>query len=496
MITATAAAAARILVVDDDPGIRDSLTLLLREQGYEVGAVEGGTGFLEALERRPPDLVLLDVVMPGADGFELLARVKADDRWSDLPIVMLSSLPAEEATITTLGLGACDYVRKPFRVRELLARIQHHIRHAAQLRARAEAVRHREEELARARQDAVSGTTMVDLVHEVTGELAPEEIYHILARRVARALQTAYCSVVIAHPDDVFGRVATAYENPAVANYRIELARYPEIQLALRSGEAVLVEDVATSPIYEAIRHQWVVEGVDIKVRSAIAIPFRLDEAHAGVFFLRRALDEPALAPRDLAFARTAVRAAVTAIQRARILADARADAARLEHLAQTDPLTGLPNRRVLVERLAAEVERSKRYGTQVSILLLDIDHFKRVNDGHGHLVGDEVLVGIAQLLRLAVRAVDVVARYGGEEFVVILPETAPEGATTFAERVRERVAEHPFPDPSGRTLRLTTSIGIATFPGPRIDSVEDLVARADEALYRAKAEGRNRVRT
>jgi len=125
---------------------------------------------------------------------------------------------------------------------------------------------------------------------------------------------------------------------------------------------------------------------------------------------------------------------------------------------------------------------------------LLDLDHFKQINDTAGHLAGDTVLRQIGELLEEAIRKVDIVARYGGEEFVVILPETALEGGVAFAERLRERIALQSFDVGAGRTVHLTVSVGIATFPSALVASTEDLFARADEALYRAKSAGRNQV--
>jgi two-component system cell cycle response regulator len=140
-------------------------------------------------------------------------------------------------------------------------------------------------------------------------------------------------------------------------------------------------------------------------------------------------------------------------------------------------------------------MERVRRYNTTMAILLVDVDHFKAVNDTYGHLAGDEILVDTASLLQRVVRAVDIVARYGGEEFVVVLPETGAPGAESFAERVREMIEGHTFLPVGSPPINVTTSIGVATFPGFGVDTVQELVAAADQALYRAKAEGRNRVR-
>jgi diguanylate cyclase (GGDEF)-like protein len=157
--------------------------------------------------------------------------------------------------------------------------------------------------------------------------------------------------------------------------------------------------------------------------------------------------------------------------------------------------VTALLNRRALVDRLSHEMERARRYATPLALLMVDLDHFKDINDTHGHLVGDEALREVARLLQSAVRNVDIVARYGGEEFAIVLPETSNEGAVAFAERVRERVAEHVFANERLPSLRLTVSVGVASVPAADIESVEDFFARSDEALYRAKAGGRNQVR-
>ncbi|MBI2796560.1 MAG: diguanylate cyclase [Gemmatimonadetes bacterium] len=486
----------RILVVDDDPALLQTISIVLREQGYDVTTAEDGTRMLEALEQREPDLLLLDVLMPHLDGFQLLERLKSDERYADLPVLMVSSLPAEEATVRTLGLGAADYIRKPFRVRELLARIQSQLRNRAELRQAREQVRKGAADLVRAREEAETRRTMVDILHEVTDELSPEEIYHVVARRVARALNTSHCSVVLAKSGDKVGIVATAFEDPSVINYRIQLELYPEIRSALETQSPVLVEDVHASPLYAEIRERWAKQGTVVHIRSVIALPFSLDSAQVGVFFLRRTGEEPPFDKEDVEFANTVIKAAVSAIQRARMIETTKADNARLEVLARTDPLTQLLNRRVLVERLSQEVERARRYDGKITLLMIDLDHFKRVNDQYGHLVGDDVLRDVATLLKNALRAVDVVARYGGEEFVVVLPETPAPGALAFAERLRERIEATDFSAHPHGTFHLTTSIGMATFPGPRTESGEDLLARADEALYRAKADGRNRVRT
>src|SRR5437879_5376291 len=260
---------AKILVADDDLSLVRTLTWILKEHGYTVVAVPGGEGLLTKLEEERPQLLLLDIMMPKVDGLQLLERLKSDDRFKDLPVLMVSSMPPEEATVKSLGLGAADFIPKPFRVRELLARVEAHLRVG--------------KALAQAREEARSRAAMVDILHEVTDSLKPDEIYHILARRVARVLSISKCSMVLAKPNDTTGVVVAAYENPMLRNLQIELARYPEIQRALATGRVVLVQDVSTDSLYEQERVRWEREGIKVPTRSAVALPFSMKDQQVGV---------------------------------------------------------------------------------------------------------------------------------------------------------------------------------------------------------------------
>jgi diguanylate cyclase (GGDEF)-like protein len=166
---------------------------------------------------------------------------------------------------------------------------------------------------------------------------------------------------------------------------------------------------------------------------------------------------------------------------------------ARLVYLSQTDGLTGIANRRHFIERFGEEFARAERYRTPLAVVILDLDHFKRVNDQHGHLAGDRVIVGAAGALTHILRQHDSLARWGGEEFVMLLPQTDLHGAEAVAERCRAAVEEMVI-DVAGTALQVTVSIGVACHPHPRAARSEDLLQRADDALYRAKHAGRNRV--
>ncbi len=472
--------APKILVADDDQALSRTLSWILKENGYEVLTIPGGERLFEHLEAESFDLLLLDIMMPRVDGLQLLQKVKADPRFKDLPVLMISSMPPEEATVRSLGLGAADFIPKPFRVRELLARVKAHLRVGR--------------ELNQARAEARSRSEMMDIMHEVTTSLKPEEIYQILVRRVAQGLNISRCSIVIAGPEDDTGTVVAAFENPMLHNLPVDLKRYPEIQRAFTSGDVVLVRDTTTDPLYTGVRQEWVVEGKPVQTRSAIALRFSLKQEPAGVFFLRTTTEDGPLNEQDVRFAEQVIGAAVAALERAYDLENAVMGQEQMRHLAETDPLTSCFNRRALMEKLEQEMDRAARYATMLTALMIDIDNFKQINDTHGHLVGDRVLKQLANLLKREQRSVDIVARYGGEEFVVLLPETTNAESRNFAERILRRVATHDFGE-AGHTVRVTISVGIASYPDERVSDGESLLRLADRHMYRAKTDGRNRIR-
>lgn len=356
------------------------------------------------------------------------------------------------------------------------------------------ALRKAEAELQRFREEEESRNHLVEVLNEVMGNLPTEEIFHLLVRRLARALHLSHASVILANAGDRTGVVTTAFEQPQLHDLEIELDRYPEVISALNGGIPVLIPDLLYCPLYAPLREMWARQGTAVTIRSVMALPFPLNDNKTGVFLLRRTVDFPKFDASDVEFAETVVKSGVAAIQRAHAIETTRADNHRLEALAQTDPLTQLVNRRALTITLVTEMERVRRYNAPLAMLLVDLDHFKLINDTYGHLAGDDVLFAVASVLQRAVRSVDTVARYGGEEFVIVLPETGKQGAMAFAERVRERLAAHRFSVAGRQDIRVTCSIGVATYPSAGLDSVEDLFRAADAALYRAKGNGRNLV--
>ena len=471
----------RLLLTTEDTALARTLSWVLKENGYDVVTALGGPQLIERLEQEIYDLLVVDLADSAAGTLERLGRMRHDVRHKDVPLFVITDGDFDLAELEPFGLTGSDAIQRPYQVRELLSRIKAHLRVGR--------------ELNRARADARSRSELVSILKEITASLNSAEIYQILVRRVAVGLRIARCSVVLAAPGDREGTVVAAFENPNLRDLRVDLTKYPEITRALQSGETVMVADVDADPLYQDVLMTWGTQQTGARrTKSVIALPFSLGSRRAGVFFLRTTSDDPPLNRLDLGFAEQVIEAAVTALEKAYDLEHGTGRGEQLRELADTDPLTGCANRRVLDQRLREELDRARRYDQVVTAVLFDVDDFKRINDTYGHQAGDRVLIQLASLLRHELRTMDFLARYGGEEFVVVLPETGGTGARLFTDRILRRVQLHNFGD-SAFPVSVTVSAGLATFPDDRVADDESLMRLADQNLYKAKREGRNRYR-
>jgi diguanylate cyclase (GGDEF)-like protein len=471
----------RLLLATEDTALARTLSWVLKENGYDVVTALGGPQLAERLEQETYDLLVVDLANPDAGTNERLGRLRDDSLHKDIPVFVIVDADFDLAQLEPFGLSSSDAIQRPYQVRELLARIKAHLRVGR--------------ELNRARAEARSRSELVSILKEITASLNSEEIYQILVRRVAAGLRIARCSVVLAATGDREGTVVAAFENPNLRDLRVDLNKYPEILRALETGQTVMVTDVDADPLYQDVLTTWGnQQSGNGRTKSVIALPFSLSGRRSGVFFLRTTADDPPLNRLDLGFAEQVIEAAVTALEKSYDLEHGSDSGGQLRELADTDPLTGCANRRVLDRRLREELDRARRYDQVLTVVLLDVDDFKRVNDTFGHQAGDRVLKQIAYLLRRELRTMDFLARYGGEEFIVVLPETGGTGARLFTDRILRRVQQHNFGE-AALPMTVTVSAGLATFPDDRAADDESLMKLADENLYKAKRAGRNRYR-
>ncbi|MDH3211729.1 MAG: sensor domain-containing diguanylate cyclase [Myxococcales bacterium] len=319
---------------------------------------------------------------------------------------------------------------------------------------------------------------LFDTISDLTSTLCLREVIERLLDRVLVHLDSEIASILLTGPD---GRLRIRHScglpEEVVASTCLGLGEDISGYVA-RVGSALLIEDIEQDSRFRRRNHER------YYTRSAISVPLRIHGTVMGVINVNNKRNREAYTPDDLRLVEAIAGHAAVALFNAQRFEET------LER-AQHDALTGLANHGYFWSTLDREVERARRYERQLSVAMIDVDHFKRFNDRYGHVAGDEALAGIARVTREWSRVHDFASRYGGEEFALILPETGSEGSFAVAEKLREAVGAARFShaEPGG----LTVSVGVATFPQDA-HTAGQLVEIADARLYQAKAGGRNRV--
>ncbi|MCX5496421.1 PleD family two-component system response regulator [Kaistia dalseonensis] len=449
---------ARVLVVDDVASNVRLLEARLSAEYFEVVTAMSGPEALEICARGQCDLVLLDVMMPGMDGFEVCRRLKRNPATAQLPVIMVTALDQPSDRVAGLEAGADDFLTKPINELALMTRV----RSLARLRALTNQLMLR---ASAARQLGLDAPTDGPAPSGDSGRILLVEDNEPVRRRMIETLSAHYQVDVETDPREALFRAAEGVHDLAMIS--LDLAGSDGLRLCARIRSA---ETVRAMPIL-------VLAGPGDNKRILRGLDFGIND------YLMRPIDRNEM----LARVRTQIR-------RHRYAERLRENLQLTMAMAITDGLTGLHNRRYLERHLSGLVRQSTDDDKPLSLLLLDIDFFKSVNDTFGHDAGDDVLREFSRRIRKTVRAVDLVCRFGGEEFVVVMPDTDPGDAALVGERIRNRIAHPPFLIEGGEeTLSMTVSIGLASRVG-QDDTPEQMLRRADEALYRAKREGRNRV--
>ncbi len=452
----------RVLVVDDDPMNVKLAEGILKKEGYESIKAFSGEEALARVQRERPDLILLDVMMPAIDGYEVTRRLKADPTTAAIPIIMITALNGTEDKVHGLECGADEFLTKPVNAAELLARTK------SMLRLK----QYQDQLMLRTRSETAFGEghgplaadpgrprrQHVLLVEDndkdlrlLSGQIEDHGYDVSVAHDGEAALQTILAGGVDLVLLDIFLPGMDGFE---VCQRLKESAETRDIQVALITclkdlegkikGMKLGADDYLVKPV----------DGreLSVRVKALLAKKSYLDQLHAHY--------EQALSS------------------------------------AISDGLTKLYNQTYFKKYLDLELKRSLRQNYPTSLLMLDLDNFKGVNDRFGHPAGDMVLQETARLIREAIREVDLAARYGGEEFAVVLPYSDAKGAHVVARRILNALRELDLKNASGTPIgAITASIGIAACPDDARDT-RALIQQADAMLYQAKQKGKNRIET
>ena len=450
---------ARILVVDDIPANVKLLEARLMAEYFDVLTASNGRDALDICDRTQVDVILLDIMMPEMDGFEVCERLKSNPRTADIPVVMVTALDQPSDRVRGLKAGADDFLTKPVNDLQLISRVKSLVR-----------LKTLTDEL-RVRHDTTRQAGIDDMLKLQDGRL--EEQAQVLLvdsrgasqERIIKALKPIAEVSAMSDPQAAVFEAAENAFDLVIVNGNLE--DYDPLRLCSQIRSLERTRFIPILLITEQGDEQMIIRALDLGVNDYIVRP----------------LDPNELIARSL-----------TQVRRKRYNDRLRNSLRQTIELAVTDGLTGLHNRRYLDTHLRTLFARAKVRGRPLTICITDIDRFKQVNDIYGHDAGDEVLKEFAGRIRSTVRGADLACRFGGEEFVVVMPDTSAEVAASVAERLRGMIEARPFQLRSGETpLMLTASMGIATL-GAGIETPEQLLKQADRALYEAKNSGRNRV--
>lgn len=450
---------ARILVVDDIMPNVKLLEAKLKNEYYNVLCAYSGAEALEIIEKEKPDLVLLDVMMPEMDGFEVCRRIKANPETEHIPVVMVTALTDTADRVNGLQAGADDFLTKPLDDVALMARVRSLVRLKMTM------------DEWRARENTATTLGVIDANDEETKEPANVlviEDQEFEANRIIEAIESEGHMVSHARTGmealDLINHYAF---NVIVMSLEIDQDNEDG---GLRFLSHLRSNDKARSiPILMVSQDdtQKIARGLEIGAHDYIVRPVDKNELKARLN---------------------------TQIRRFRFQEKLRSNYEVSLSMALTDSLTGLFNRRYLNVHLEKLLHTSGEQRKPIAVLMFDIDHFKAVNDTYGHAVGDEVLKGFSDRIKGRLRSFDILARTGGEEFVAVLVDVSVEKACYISERLRRSVATDPFPASTEEgELSITTSVG-AVYVGSEVRDVDDVLEHVDKQLYEAKETGRNRV--
>ncbi len=450
---------AKILVVDDIVFNVKLLETKLKQEYYEVFVASNGVEAVKKSKELNPDIILMDVMMPEMDGIEATKIIKHDPNTTHIPIIIVTALNAQEDKVNGLSAGADDFLTKPINDHALITRIKSLLR----LKFMTDELRARHttgndlgigSELTIYDSNKVEGARII---------LVDDDVAQ--AKKIKDKLNEAGITVDIATQEQE--TLSLSEQNDySLFIISTQLIDSDGLRLCSHIKNNDKFRNTPILIIVEETDEKTLTKGLEMGVNDYLLYPIE---------------------PNEL-LARTN-----TQIRRKNYQDALRDNYIQNLSLSVIDPLTNLYNRRYFDIHIKNLVTKAASTGKYLSLIMMDIDHFKNINDTYGHQCGDAVIKEVAHRILLGVRPTDLCARYGGEEFVIILPETKLEDAIKVGERIRQSVEMHPLTTVNGSTeIKGTISVGISTLSAT--ESPESILNRADQYLYKAKDSGRNRV--
>ncbi|MGE5554534.1 MAG: diguanylate cyclase [Betaproteobacteria bacterium] len=482
----------RILLADDSPTILKVVGSVLEQAGYEVTTASTGVEAAEKAYAERPDLILLDVTMPRMNGYQVCRLLKNDPALRHIPVVILTSRDQPRDRFWGYQTGADEYVTKGFDQGRLLEVVQELLQRSVSLArdevAATAALEEQVDILSRSNDLLDRKLFEATIINEI-GKLATvlqnyEQTVDEVLSLVHRLVDYTVAAIAIVH--DERADVTLKVWSPVVREYLEEFKQRVTNELGQYIPSRFLTGGLQTQLLYaEGLGITPDVSDAPARIEDFLLIPFMAKGEVVGGLALTTPPGRQFTKDDQLTLHLIATHAYLV-IENAWLYE-------QVKKLSITDGLTRVYNRRYLEERLDQEYRRSQRHKTFLTVVILDIDHFKQINDVYGHQMGDEVLRKLMELCRQVTRSTDVIGRYGGEEFMVLLPETDLMGGKCVAERLRKLVETQTFITDKG-PIRITISLGICAIPAEGVETPQQFVKAADEALYRAKQTGRNRT--
>ncbi len=447
-----------ILIVDDEPLNRKLLSGMLEAENYHLITAEDGESALGIINQQLPDIILLDIMMPGMDGYEITRKLKSCPDTCSIPIILITALSAYDDKIKGLEAGADEFLNKPVQTEELITRVQSLLR-------------------------------MKEYHERLTNKVLTEENFTRQPQlKTPSADQQEQQVVLVVEDNPKYRRLVQLHLQGEP--YRLLMASNGKEALALIEHEAIdcllidiMLPDMDGFSICEKLQNNEAYPHIQtVGITSTEDLSLKIKGIETG-------FDDYLIKPVNF----TELKVRIKALLRKKAYLDQLQDKYQaVFQQAISDQLTGLYNNSYFKHFLGIDIQKADRQEYPISLIMADVDNFKLVNDLHGHITGDLVLKEIAATLKKSIRITDVAARYGGEEFALILPYTDPDSAMVLADRILEAVRAYPFAaDAVEQGLPITLSLGIATYPY-HASSATELLERADQLLYQSKKKGKN----